>query len=137
MAFDIIPRSFWNTPVKLSSIFDDEDWTNFMPSSGLSVSEDEKHVYIEAAVPGIDPDQVEVTYDKGVLWIKAASEQKEEDKQKKFYRRASSSFSYRVAVPGEVDDSSEPTAVCKNGVMKISFNKTPQTQPRKINVQKE
>lgn len=137
MAFDIIPRSFWNNQNRLASFLDDEDWSTFLPSSGLSVSEDEQHVYIEAAVPGMEPDQVEVTYDKGVLWIKANQEQTEEDKKKKFYRKASSSFSYRVAVPGNIDDSQEPAAVCKNGTMKVTFQKLPETQPKKITVKKE
>ncbi len=137
MAFDLIPRSFLNMPNRLPSLFEDDDWASFLPSSGLTVSEDDQHVYIEAAVPGVDPDQVEVTYDKGVLWIRGASDQKEEDKEKKFYRKASSSFSYRVAVPGEVDENTEPDAVCKNGVMKITFNKLPEVQPRKINIRRE
>lgn len=106
-------------------------------SSGLSVSEDDKHIYVEAAVPGIEPDKVEVTYDKGVLWIRGEQEQKQEDKNRKFYRRASTSFSYRMAVPGDVDMSKEPKATCKNGIMKVVFDKVPEAQPKKITVKAE
>lgn len=137
MSLDLIPRSFLDLPSRLPSIFDDEDWRSFMPSSGLTVSEDDKHVYIEAAVPGIDPDKIEVTYDKGVLWVRGNQQQKEEDKDRKFYRQASSAFSYRVAVPGNVDENSEPDASCKNGMMTIKFNKVPETQPKRINVKSE
>ena len=118
-------------------MFDDDDFSSFLPSSGLTVSEDEKNVFIEAAVPGIDPHNVEVTFDKGVLWIRGNEAQKESDGEKKFYRRASSSFSYRVAVPGNVDESTEPDAVCKNGIMRITFTKMPETAPKKLNVRIE
>jgi len=136
MALDLIPRSFWNLPSRLPSMLEEEDWRSFLPSSGLTVSEDDKHVYIEAAVPGLDPNQIEVTFDKGVLWIRGNQEQKE-DKDRKFYRQASNAFSYRVAVPGNIDENSEPDAVCKNGIMKVTFNKVPETQPKKLNVRTE
>ncbi len=136
MAFDLIPRSFLG-PNRWQNILEDEDWSSFLPSSGLTVSEDEKSVYIEAAVPGLDPEKVEVTFDKGILWIRGSKAQEENDDSKKFYRRASSSFSYRVAVPGEIDDSQEPQASCKNGIMKVRFSKKPQIQPKKIQITQE
>jgi HSP20 family protein len=102
---------------------------------GLSVSEDEKNVYVEAALPGIDPKDVEITLDKGILWIKG--EAKEEEKQKKFYRKSARSFSYRVAVPGDINTKVEPNAVSKNGVMKVTFAKSPAAEPKKIAVKEE
>jgi HSP20 family protein len=138
MALDLIPRSFWNLPTRLPSIFDEDDGLfSMLPSSGLSVSEDNQNIYIEAAVPGVEPDQVEVTYDKGIAWIKGAKEEKEEDKQRKFYRKASGSFSYRVSVPGNIDPNQEPTAVIKNGTIRLTFKKQPEEQPKRIQITKE
>ena len=130
---DLVPGSLWRFP-RLPSIWeDDEDWglmTN--TPTGLTISEDEKNVYVEAAVPGVDPKDIEVTFSKGVVWIKGES--KEEEKKKKYYRKAMSSFSYRVAVPGDVDPKAEPQAECKNGKMTVTFAKAPQAQPKKIAV---
>lgn len=133
MAFDIVPGSFWRFPALRSLWEDDEDWS-LLPNvpSGMSISEDAKNVYIEAALPGVDPKDVEVTFDKGMLWIKGES--KEEDKGKKYYRKATSSFSYRIAVPGDIDPNKEPSAMTKNGVMKVTFEKSPEAQPKKITV---
>jgi len=139
MAFDIIPRSFWTFPsLHFPSLWEEDEeekWLS-LPStpSGLTVSEDDKNVYVEAAVPGIEPDKIEVTFNKGVLWIKAEGE--EEEKDKKYYRKASRSFSYRVAVPGNIDEKKEPEAVCKNGVMKVTFTKVPEAKPKKIAVKR-
>jgi HSP20 family molecular chaperone IbpA len=63
------------------------------------------------------------------------SEDEEKDKGRKYYRQATKSFSYRVAVPGDVDTNAEPTATYKNGVMAIEFLKSPKSQPKKIKVQ--
>jgi HSP20 family protein len=137
MSLDIIPRSFWTFPANLTTLFDqDEDWLS-MPNSpsGLSVSEDDKHVYIEAAVPGVSPEQVEVTFKKGVVWISAKGEDKKEDR--KYYREASSSYEYRVAVPGEIDQKSEPEAKIKNGILNLILNKAAKEQPKKIVVKSE
>jgi len=116
----------------LLSFFDSRSMGSI--SSGLSVSEDDKHVYVEAAVPGVEPDKIEVSYDKGALWIRGQQEQEKEDKNRKYYRKASSSFSYRLAVPGNIDEKKDPEATYKNGVMKITFDKIPETQPKKIAV---
>jgi len=134
MPFDLVPRSFWNIP----SIWDEEEEDRWLAwpavPSGLSISEDEKNVYVEAAVPGVDPEKVEVTFDKGVLWIRGEAE--EEEKGKKYYRKASGSYSYRVTVPGNIDEKAEPEAVCKNGIMKVTFKKVPEAKPKKIPVKR-
>lgn len=136
MVLDITTRPFWRFPTLSNSWDDDDDWglRTSLPS-GLSISEDEKNVYIEAAVPGVDPKEIEVTVDKGVVWIKGES--KQEEKNKKYYRKAASSFSYRVAVPGDIDPNGEPQAAVKNGVMKVTFAKSPAAQPKKISVREE
>lgn len=139
MAFDIVPGSFWSFPSfrAPSSIFDEEDdWLTSGSPSGISISEDEKKVYVTAALPGIAEEDIDITFNKGLLWIKGDTKTEEEDKKRKFYRRATSSFSYRVAVPGEIDPNSEPEATFKNGVMAITFTKSPASQPKKISVKK-
>lgn len=112
-----------------------EDFEDMFPANnflnGLSVSEDEKNVYIEAAVPGVDPKDVEVTFSKGVVTVKA--EKKEEEKGKTFQRKATSSFYYQVS-PSDIDSKVEPKAIYKNGVMQLTFQKALGTKPKKIAV---
>ncbi len=127
MTTNLIPR-------KLFLWDEDEDWlTPPSTQNGLSIYEDENKVYVEAAVPGIDPKDVDVTYQDGYVWVRGETKE-EEIKDKKYYRRAVSSFSYRVAVPGDVDASKDPEATCKHGVMTIAFAKSPKVQPKKIQV---
>lgn len=135
MAFDIVPKRFLSFPTFPSFWDDEDDWIT-MPSTqtGLSVSEDEKHVYIETAVPGIDPNNIEVSYQDGYVWVHGEVKEEEKDKNRKYYRQSAQSFSYRVAVPGDVDPNAEPEATYKNGMMVISFPKSVSSQPKKIKI---
>lgn len=138
MAHDHISSRFLSFPsIQLPSIWNDNDEWLTAPSSpsGLSVSEDEKKIYIEASLPGIDPKNIDITFQEGYLWIKGEIREEEKDSKRKYYREATKSFSYRVAVPGEIDTTIEPTATYKHGIMTVSFMKSPKIHPKKIQVQ--
>lgn len=130
---DLLSRYFW--PFR---DIDEEDWLSLPQSSksGLSISEDKDHVYVEADVPGIEPEKIDVTYKKGVLTIKGVKEEKEEDKNKKFYRHAKQDFFYQVMVPGNIDESAEPVSSYKNGTVTIKFPKRLEEEPKKIEVRR-
>lgn len=137
------PRSAWSFPAvrfPFSALdeSEEESWLkDFSDPSGLSVSEDDHHVYVEAALPGVSAQEIEMTFDKGILWIKAEKRELEEDKRKKYYRKATSSFSYRVAIPGEVSEQSEPEATFKNGMLKVTFPKTTKKESKRIPIKEE
>jgi HSP20 family protein len=85
-------------------------------------------------VAGIDPDKVEITFEKGALMI---SGQEEEEKEgKKFYKKASRSYSYRVAIPGNIDQKSEPEAKVTHGIVSVTFKKAEEVKPKKISIKK-
>ncbi len=129
-----LPRVTFPT---LFSLLDESDnkWFNeHSEGSGLTVSEDDHHVYVEASVPGVKADHIEMTFDKGILWIKAEDKEEHEDKKRKYYHRAQRSFSYRLAVPGLLDEHKTPEAVVKDGVLKVTFVKTQKVEPKKIQV---
>lgn len=135
----LIPRDYWMLPTKrIQSILDEFDDDLALPladsASGLSVSEDDTNVYVEAAIPGVDPDDVEVTLNQGTLWIRGEAQKEEQDKKRKFYRRAVQSFSYRVAVPGDIDPAMEIQAEAENGVLRLIIPKAASSQPQKITV---
>lgn len=132
---NLVPKSFFEAS-RLPALWEDDSFWDFSSqNSGLAISEDDKSVYVEAHLPGVDPGKTEVTFDKGMLWIKGQQEQ--EESNKKYYRKAASSFSYHVHVPENVDTSKEPQATCKNGVMKIIFAKQAEVTPKKISVKAE
>lgn len=106
-----------------------------LSSSDISVWEENKHVVVQVAVPGVKSDDVEITVEKGVLLVRANKKEEKTDKDKKYYQKSSSSFVYRVAIPNEIDESQEPKATLKDGLLEIHFKKSDRSIPKKIPVQ--
>jgi HSP20 family protein len=100
--------------------------------SGVTVYEDDKNIFVEAQVPGIKPEDVEVNFEKGVLWVKG--ETKKERGDVKYHLKSSESFSYRIPVPSHIDEGAMPEATYKDGIIKVSFKKAKISQPKKIQV---
>ena len=123
-------------PFKLSrwpDFWDDEDFSPVASGSGMDLYETEDEVVVKATVAGVEDDRVDITFEKGVLWIRA-EEEEEENQGKKYYRKSSRSYSYKVAIPGDIDMSEEPKATISKGVITVVFKKAEQAKPKKITV---
>jgi len=105
---------------------------HFHESSGLTISEDKKHLYVEAAVPGHTSEEIEMTFEQGTLWIQSTKKEEKENK-KKFYRKAMSSFSYRVAIPTDIDETKPPESICINGILTVVFVKKKKSIKIRVN----
>lgn len=98
-------------------------------NTGVSISSDNTHVYIEAQVPGLSAKDVDVSIDnEGVLWIKGEKIEEEDCKERHYYRKSQSTYSYCVPLWDEVDTTLEPEASYKNGIMTITFTKKKEKQ---------
>ncbi len=103
-------------------------------NSHLNVYESKNKVVVEANVAGVADEDVDLTFEKGVLWIQAKKQAEKTDEERKYYSRSSFSYSYKVAIPGDVDLSKEPEAEIKNGVLKVEFQKSALAQPKKLKI---
>ncbi|MDH5533438.1 MAG: Hsp20/alpha crystallin family protein [Candidatus Pacebacteria bacterium] len=103
-------------------------------ASNLDVYETYDEVVVKANVAGVPSDKVDLTFEKGVLWIKAEAVEEKDDKEKKHYSKSSWNYSYKVAVPSVLDNNVEPDAMVKDGVLTVKFKKSEHTKPRKLNV---
>ncbi|MBF5059213.1 Hsp20 family protein [Candidatus Neptunochlamydia vexilliferae] len=97
----------------------EEDLSIASDEPGLSVYEEGKSFVVEAALPGISADAIEVTQADTYLLIEG--ERKEEEKERKYYRRATEDFSYRVPLSKKVDMDEEPEVTFEEGMMRIIF----------------
>lgn len=117
--------------------FDEEDnWPIIKVTDGLDVYETDKEVVIKAAVPGIPADKVDVTFEDGVLRIKAEVEEKEEEKKAKkvVYRQQKMSyFDYTTTLPRAVDGE-KISAEVNDGVVIIKAPIAEAAKPKKIAV---
>ena len=94
----------------------------WMPS--LDISETKDAYVVKAEIPGIDPKEIEVTLDKGLLTVKGQKKQETEQKDEHYYRleRSYGSFSRSVRLPGPVE-AGKVSATGKNGVLTVSLPK--------------
>ncbi len=124
------------------NIWDDEDFSSLMPGvntagNNLEVYETKDEVVVKANVAGINTDDVDITFEKGVLFIQAAHKVEQKDENKRYFSRLSTSYSYKVAVPGDIDHSAEPSAEVDNGIITITFKKAEQAKPKKLTITKK
>jgi HSP20 family protein len=101
----------------------------------VDIREEDKRFVILADVPGVDPKEIEISMEKGILSIKGErkAESKEETGKLTRVERSYGAFYRRFALPDSAD-ADGITAVGKHGVLEISIPKKPEVAPRKIEV---
>ncbi|KAA9135944.1 Hsp20/alpha crystallin family protein [Microbacterium caowuchunii] len=96
--------------------------------------EGDKSLIVEAHLPNFDEKDVTVTVDRGALVIQAERREKEEDKEKKYVIRESSSSFYRSIVLPEQADESKIAADFVKGVLKVTVPLQESASPRNISI---
>lgn len=116
-----------------------DDWS--IPLKGLTIptmdvyTQDDKELVVEAHLPNFDQDDINVQVENGTLVIQAEKHEKQEDKDKKYViRESSSSFYRRIALPERVD-SDNIEAHFDNGVLKVKVAMKALPEPKKIKVE--
>ncbi len=110
--------------------------TEWVPA--LDISETKDAVIVRADVPGIDPDDLEITISGNVLTIRGEKKQEREEKGENFYRieRSYGSFVRSVQIPTDIDPE-KIEATYKNGVLKITLPKKAEAKGKQIPVKVE
>lgn len=101
----------------------------------VDIKENEKEFVIHADIPGVDPNDIDVHMEDGMLTIKGEreSESKEEHEGYKRIERKRGSFYRRFSLP-DTANADKISAKSKNGVLEITIPKQEKAQARKIEV---
>jgi len=128
----------WDPFAELSALqkqfFGDDFMTPFkgvnIPTTDVYVKDNQ--LKVEAHLPNFDLQDVNIQIENNALVISAERHEKEEDKDKKYVvRESSSSFYRRIALP-ERADTDKVEASLDDGVLKVSVPLTPLPEPKKI-----
>ena len=114
----------------------DEEWPEMSVDSGLDVYEEGDKVIVEAPVPGVPAENVDIEYENGVLHIRAHFEESKEEKEKKkvvYKQERVSSFNYSTTLPRPVDPKSIEATV-SDGVVMIRAKIAEEAKRKKIPV---
>lgn len=102
----------------------------------VDIRENQNELRLDVELPGIKPDEVEITADNGVLTIRGEkqTERKEEDDLRyHIVERVYGSFTRSFQLPPGMDES-RIEATFDNGILSIHIPKTALPQPKKIEI---
>jgi len=101
----------------------------------VDIKEEKDSFVIVADIPGVDPKDIEVHMENGMLTIKGEKESEKKDEREGYKRveRSFGSFYRRFSLP-DTADAEKIAAKSNNGVLEVRIAKQDQVQPRKISV---
>ena len=101
----------------------------------VEVSTTDTDIEVKAALPGVKPDEVEITVQNDVLTIRAEHKDTSEEKQRDYYRREIryGAFHRSMSLPVSVD-SDKAEAKFENGVLSLKLPKAESLRPKQIKV---
>jgi HSP20 family protein len=99
------------------------------------IYEDEEAVLLRFDLAGVDPKDVDVRFENGVLTVKGERKLEGEDKRESYHRieRSYGTFTRSFSLPGTLDPE-RIKAESRNGVLTIQLPKKAEAKPRAIQV---
>lgn len=101
----------------------------------VDLSETDKEIVVNAEIPGMNANDIDISLNGRVLTIKGEKRQDQEEKEKDFHRleRRYGSFSRSFELPVDVDVE-EVKASYKNGVLNLTLPKAKEQEVKKIEI---
>ena len=102
----------------------------------VDIHEEKDRFVVLADVPGVDPKDIDITAEKGVLTVRGERRSEKRDSENGFERveRVSGTFVRRFTLPDSANTESIKAKQI-NGVLEVTIPKQPQVQPRRIAVE--
>ena len=116
--------------VPASTYREDRPW-----ALALDVAETEDKFIVKASLPGINPDELDITFTDNVLTIKGEIKEEQDIEEGKYHlrERRYGMFQRSIALPVPVD-ADKIEATYKDGVLTLSIPKVEEIKPKKISV---
>lgn len=113
---------------------DDGAGIDWLPA--VDILEEKDRFVLRADLPGVNPDAIEISMEKGVLTLSGErrEERSEQSDGLRRLERVSGRFRRRFTLP-ESADAENIKAVSTNGILEVTIPRQPEIQPRRIAVQ--
>ncbi|WFU12951.1 Hsp20/alpha crystallin family protein (plasmid) [Rhizobium sp. CB3090] len=98
----------------------------------LEIKENDDEIRVIAEIPGVDPEDIEVLLEDGVLTLRGENKSETEDKDRRFSERYYGRFERRLALGRQVDES-KVAATFKNGLLAVTL---PKSEKERVNVKR-
>jgi len=106
-------------------------------SLAVDVAEKEHEYVVKASVPGINPEEIEITLNDHVLTIKGETKEEQAHEAGNYHlrERRFGSFLRRIALPSDID-AEKIEATNEHGVLTLTLPKAAAVKPKRIEVKK-
>jgi HSP20 family protein len=105
----------------------------------LDMIENNDEYVVKASIPGVNPDDLDITINDRSLTIKGQSKGEDENIEDQHYHlreRWFGSFTRSITLPNRIK-SENIQASCENGILTLHLPKTEEVKPKRISVQVE
>jgi HSP20 family protein len=102
----------------------------------VDIREEKDHYLVSADLPGVRPEDIEITAEKGVLTLRGERKSERRDEAAGYERleRVTGSFVRRFTLPENVQ-ADAIKAKFNHGVLTVTLPKQPEVQPKKVVVE--
>lgn len=118
---------------KTTWLAEEEEW-----QAAIDVAETESELVVNVEIPGMDPEDIDVSLSEGTLFIKGEKKPEAEEKEADYHliERSYGTFIRSIPLPAEIQ-SDRVSASYKNGILTIALPKSEGTQKKEIKVKVE
>jgi HSP20 family protein len=124
---------------EMSRLFDDRlagrsgESVGWTPS--VDIYEDAEGIALRFELAGVEPKDVDIRFENGVLTLRGERKLEREDKRDNYHRVELSygTFTRSFSLPGTID-AEKIKAESKNGVLTVTLPKKPEAKPKSIQV---
>lgn len=104
----------------------------------VNLTEDPDNIYLRTELPGMKPDEVEISVEGETLTLRGERKLAEAGEGVNYHRREREAGRFRriITLPTRINPA-EVNAVFKNGVLKVTLPKAPEVRPKQIKVKVE
>lgn len=101
----------------------------------VDLYETDDEVVVKASLPGVKPEQVQISVTGDTLTIRAETKEEQEERKPNYYRqeRRYGAFQRALTLPVQVD-ADKAEAAFENGVLDLRLPKVPEVRPKTIEV---
>jgi HSP20 family protein len=113
-----------------------ENWgSNQMWNLPLDVVEKEDEYVVRASIPGMNPDDIDVSISDNVLTVRGQTQQADDVEEERYLMRERryGSFTRSISFPMSID-SNNAEATCENGELVLRLPKAEAARPRRISI---
>ncbi|RPJ09836.1 MAG: Hsp20/alpha crystallin family protein [Spirochaetaceae bacterium] len=120
------------------SVFDQDFWDTGTHYPKVDVREEKDRYILEADLPGLTERDIEVKVENNLLTVASSKKEEKEEKKNGYLvkERKESSFARSFVLPDNVARD-RISASFKSGVLTLTLEKSPEAQPKKIDVKGE